>query len=223
MMNGELETGAAVVSVNAGAVRNAEWQGRRFTTAIFKEPLRGKIAVRGINVAGDDQADRKAHGGYDQALYAYASEDYAWWSTELGSAIEIARFGENLTTRGIALGDALVGERWRIGSAVLEVSQPRIPCFKLAMRMNDQGFVRRFARALRPGTYLRIVTEGEIEPGDSIEVVFRPAHALSVRELTRIRTFDHAQAVRLLDVPALSDGWRAWAHEHIAQATRESA
>lgn len=209
-----------IVSVNVGAVRSAEWQGKRFTTAIFKEPVRQRVPVLGVNVAGDDQADRAVHGGVDRALYAYASEDYAWWSSEVGAPIEFARFGENITTRGIAVNDALIGERWRVGSTILEVSQPRVPCYKLAMRMNDTSFVRRFSRALRTGTYLRIIVAGEIAADDPIDVVFRPDHDVSIAELMKIYVFDHAQARRLLAVPALSDGWRTWAQEKAARASQ---
>ena len=118
--------------------------------------------ARGVNLAGDDQADRKAHGGPDKAVYAYAVEDARWWEQEIGRSLAYGEFGENLTTEGIEVNDALVGERWQIGTTVLEVSEPRIPCWRLGVRMNDKMFPRRFTEALRPGAYLRIVVEGEV-------------------------------------------------------------
>ena len=116
-----------VASVNVGAVRTVAWRGGEVTTGIWKEPVVGPVAVRGVNLAGDDQADRSVHGGPDKAAYAYAQEDTAWWAGQLGRALGPGAFGENLTTSGLDLTNAVVGERWAVGSAVLEVSQPRVP------------------------------------------------------------------------------------------------
>src|SRR6266851_421010 len=165
-----------VLSVNVGRPREFEYGGRPAKSAIWKSPVVGRIAARGVNLAGDDQADRGAHGGPDKAVYAYAVEDARWWEQEIGRSLISGEFGENLTTEGIELNDALVGERWQIGTAVLEVSEPRIPCWRLGVRMDDKMFPRRFTEALRPGTYLRIVVEGEVGAGDEIRVVERPAH-----------------------------------------------
>ena len=129
-----------------------------------------RIAARGVNVEGDEQADREAHGGPDKALYAYAVEDLRWWEEELARSLPFGQFGENVTTEGIAVNDALVGERWEIGSTVLEVSEPRVPCWRLGVRMDDSLFARRFTEALRPGTYLRIIVEGDLGAGDEIRV-----------------------------------------------------
>jgi MOSC domain-containing protein YiiM len=161
---------AAVRSVNVGRPRHVEWKGRQVTTAIWKEPVAGAIRVEGVNLAGDDQADRRVHGGPDKAVYAYAMEDYAWWSTRIGS-IGPGTFGENLTTVGLDLTSSCVGDRWQVGTAVLEVSQPRSPCFKLGIRMGDDAFPRKFLAAGRPGAYLRIVQSGVIEAGDRIRTV----------------------------------------------------
>jgi MOSC domain-containing protein YiiM len=151
-----------VLSVNVGAVRAFEYDGRPAKSAIWKAPIVGRIAARGLNLVGDDQADRRAHGGPDKAIYAYAVEDVRRWEKEIGRALAYGEFGENLTTEGIEVNDALIGEHWEIGTAVLEVSEPRIPCWRLGVRMNDHLFPRRFTMALRPGTYLRIVVEGGI-------------------------------------------------------------
>ena len=168
-------TVATVLSVNVGRAREFDYNGRLAKSAIWKSPVAGRIAARGVNLEGDDQADRKAHGGPDKSVYAYAMEDMQWWKEKLGRSLQYGEFGENLTTEGVAVNDALVGERWAIGSAVFEVSEPRIPCWRLGVRMNDQGFVRRFTEALRPGTYLRIIVEGAVGAGDDIRIIERPA------------------------------------------------
>ena len=141
--------------------------------------------MRGVNLAGDDQADRRVHGGPDKAVYSYAIEDYAWWSAELGVDIDAATFGENLTTEGIDLSACVIGTRWQVGSATLEVAQPRQPCFKLGMRMGDADFVDQFDEAGRPGAYLRIIENGEIGAGDPIVVGEAPAHGLTIDDLRR--------------------------------------
>ena len=192
-------------------MREFEYGSRPARSAIWKSPAVGRIAVRGINLVGDDQADRKAHGGPDKALYAYALEDARWWEQEVGRALAYGEFGENLTTEGIDVNGALVGERWQIGTTVLEVSEPRIPCWRLGVRMNDKLFPRRFTEALRPGTYLRIVVEGDVGAGDEIRAVKRPDHDLTIRDVFRIYTRDRAEVERLLTVPRMSDSWRRWA------------
>jgi MOSC domain-containing protein YiiM len=201
-----------VVAVNVGEPRDVDWHGRVVRTAIWKAPVPGPVALRGVNLVGDAQADRRVHGGVDKAVYAYAVEDYAWWAEELGQDLEPGTFGENLTITGIALGSAVVGERWRVGTAVLEVAQPRLPCFKLGIRMGDASFVDRFDRARRTGTYLRIVTEGVVEAGDPIEVQRRPDHGLTVDDITATHVDPSPEALeRLLDVVDVPEGWQTWA------------
>jgi MOSC domain-containing protein YiiM len=200
-------TGAVVVSVNVGHVRTVTWRNRQISTGIWKMPVSGRVAVRGVNFDGDDQADRDVHGGPDKAVYAYAHEDLAWWSAELDRLIEPGTFGENLTTRGIDVTNAVIGERWAIGSAVLEVSQPRMPCFKLGIRMGSVNFPRRFATAGRPGAYLRIIAEGEIGMGDDITVLSRPDHGLTVGNVERAYYSDRSLVSRFLNAPELPDPW----------------
>jgi len=207
-----------VLSVNVGSVREFEYNGRPAKSAIWKSPVVGRIAVRGVNLAGDDQADRKAHGGPDKALYAYAVEDARWWEQQIGRALAYGEFGENLTTEGIDANNALVGERWRIGTTVLEASEPRIPCWRLGVRMNDKMFPRRFIEAMRPGTYLRIAVEGDVGLGDEISVVERPDHDLTIRDVFRIYNRDRAEVERLLAVPQMSESWRRWAADSLQKA-----
>jgi len=207
------QDGSFVESVNVGPIRVVEWRGDRVATGIWKAPVAGRVSVQGVNVVGDDQADRTAHGGSDKAAYVYGREDYDWWARQLGHELEPGTFGENLTVQGVSATAAVVGERWRIGTVLLEVSQPRLPCYKLGIRMNDARFPRRFAAAGRPGTYLRIVQPGELAAGDSIEVVHRPDHGLTVGDVAHIYLRDHSQVDRLLHVQELSDDWHRWARD----------
>ncbi|HEX9444785.1 MAG TPA: MOSC domain-containing protein [Candidatus Binatia bacterium] len=208
-----------ILSVNVGRPRAFEYQGRPARSAIWKTPRAGRVAARGVNLEGDEQADRKAHGGPDKAVYAYAVEDLHWWERELGRAIPYGGFGENFTTEAIEVNDALVGERWQIGGAVFEVSEPRVPCWRLGVRMDDAMFVRRFTEAQRPGAYLRIVAEGDVGAGDGIRVVEKPDHDVTVRDVFRIYTRDRGEVARLSAVPRLSDAWRGWAEHLLAKKT----
>jgi MOSC domain-containing protein YiiM len=207
-----------VLSVNVGRPRAFEYRGHPARSAIWKSPVAGRVDARGVNLAGDDQADRAAHGGPDKAVYAYAIEDVRWWERELGRALEPAQFGENLTTEGIDVNAALVGEHWQVGTTVLEVSEPRVPCWRLGVRMGDPRFVRRFTEALRPGTYLRIAVEGDVGAGDAIRVIERPDHGVSIRDVFRIYARDHEEAGRLLAVPEISEDWKAWASSMLEKA-----
>jgi MOSC domain-containing protein YiiM len=210
-------TTGTLLSVNVAEIREIERGGVPVRTGIWKVPLERRVAVRGVNVDGDEQADRTVHGGPDKAVYAYARDDYAWWEAELGHALGPGTFGENLTVAGMDVTGAIVGERWRVGTAVLEVSEPRLPCWKLGKRMDDPRFVKRFARALRPGAYLRIVEPGEVGSGDAVEVVNRPDHGVTMELIARAYLHDHALAVRVLDARQLSDGWRRWAQDAVAK------
>ena len=210
---------ARVLSVNVGLPREFEFNGHPARSAIWKSPISGPVAARGVNLEGDHQADRQAHGGPDKAIYAYATEDARWWEREIGRPFSFGEFGENLTIEGIDLSGSLVGERWEVGSALLEVSEPRIPCWRLAVRMNDPMFPRRFAEAMRPGAYLRIITEGTVEAGDEIRIVAHPDHGMTVRDVSRIYTHDRDEAERLLAIPQLSESWKSWA-DRLLQAVK---
>jgi len=209
--------GPRVLSVNVGGVRRVAVGDRTITTAIWKSPVAGRVRVRGVNVNGDDQADRSVHGGEHKAVYAYAREDTDWWEGELGRDLPAGTFGENLTTAAVDLNGCVLGERWRVGSAVLEVSEPRFPCFKLGIKMGDPGFLKRFAAARRPGTYLRIAEEGELGAGDAIEVVERPDHGVTIGLFAEAFLGDHTLAARLLRGPRLSEPWREWAEKRVGR------
>ncbi len=189
-----------VVSVNVGTPRLVRWRNRDVLTSIFKNPVAGPVAVQGVNLVGDDQADRRVHGGPDKALYAYAQEDLDWWSLELGRVLTPGAFGENLTVAGVAVTDAVIGERWRVNDVLLEVSRPRTPCYKLGIRMSDDTFPRRFAAAGRPGAYLRILSAGTVTAGDSIIIESRPEHGMTVQSVAASRNrCDHLARQGRLD------------------------
>jgi MOSC domain-containing protein YiiM len=201
-----------LLSVNVGRPRAADSGKRTVLTAIWKERVEGRVAVRGVNLDGDDQADRSVHGGPDKAVYAYAVEETRQWETELGRELGPGAFGENLTTKGIDVSGALIGERWRTGTTLLEVVQPRLPCFKLGLRMGDPTFVKRFAQASRPGAYLRIVEEGELGAGDAIEVELDtvPEHGVTMRLVSDAILLDHGLIPQALEAPQLIAPLREW-------------
>jgi MOSC domain-containing protein YiiM len=209
-----------VVSVNTGSVKKLALPMGTADSAIVKRPRRGPVSTVAFGLEGDEQADRNAHGGPDQALYAYALEDYAWWEAELQRTLSPGTFGENLTTFGFDPNDALVGERWAVGSALFEVSQPRLPCFKLAARLELPSFVRTFAERRRPGSYLRIVGHGAVTSGDAIDLDFRPPHDVSIREFFRIYLDNSVDPSPLLAIPQLSTAWHEWAERAVHTRAR---
>lgn len=198
-MSDSSQPSALILSVNVGGVREIEFRGRTFTTGIWKSPVAGRVALRGVNFAGDDQADRTVHGGKDKAVYAYARDDYDYWRERESFEMLPGLFGENLTVEGLNLSTALYGERWRVGSTVLEVAQPRLPCFKLGIRVNDGQFLKRFMRAKRPGAYLRVIEEGDVAAGDAVEVIHKPTHHITLRFMVEAMDDpDKAYALRQL-------------------------
>jgi MOSC domain-containing protein YiiM len=202
---------ARVISVNVGTPRDVDLNGKTEQTAIYKARVEGPVRAADHHLAGDRQADQVNHAGPDKAVYAYAREDLDFWAGELSIEVEDGFVGENLTILGYAVSDAVVGERWRIGTAVFEVSQPRIPCWKLGVRSGDPSMPRRFGKASRPGAYLRIVTEGEVAAGDEVAVLSRPEHGFTVAEAARIYHLDKGSAERLLGIPELAPPLKKWA------------
>lgn len=166
-------------------------------TAIDKRPVEGPVKVGSLGLRGDVQADRRHHGGEDQALYAYADEEATSWAQQLGREVPPGLFGENLRTRGLATTGAVIGERWRIGATVeVEVTSPRIPCATFARRLGEERWVRRFSEAGLVGTYLRVLRPGSIQAEDEIVVLSRPAHAVTVGRWFAERSPEDAQALR---------------------------
>ena len=199
-----------LISVNVGTPKRIDTGKRIVETAIWKDPVEGRVKVRGVNLDGDRQADLSVHGGPNKAVYAYAIEETRLWEEELGRELGAGAWGENLTTEGVDVSGAVLGERWRIGTTLLEVVQPRLPCFKLALKMGDPTFVRRFAQASRPGAYLKIVEAGELGTGDAIEVDLagRPDHGVDVRLVSDAFLVDHSLIERAQHAPQLIDSLR---------------
>lgn len=201
-----------VVSVNISDAKQVESGGRVVGTGIFKEPVSGRVQVMRRTIAGDRQVDLRVHGGPDKAVYAYPHEHYATWMAEEGrDDFGFGQFGENLTTEGLLEDDVHIGDRFRIGTALLEVTQPRVPCFKLGIKMGDSTFPKRFLASGRCGWYLRVLEEGELGAEDAIERVHEDPAGLSIAELYRIRFSrepDRPAAQRAMAVEALSGEWR---------------
>jgi len=216
----DVQPGMHVETVNVGEVRSIQVGDRTITTAIWKHPVSGPVAVGGVNLEGDDQADRTVHGGPDKAFYAYALEDTAWWENELRRGLGPGAFGENLSLRGVDVNQARIGERWALGSTVLEVCQPRLPCFKLGLRHSDPFLPRRFARARRPGAYLRIIEPGAVSAGERLEIVDRPDHDVTAQLVAQVFLHDHSRSQVLLAATALPAEWLAWAHATSHRASR---
>jgi MOSC domain-containing protein YiiM len=208
--------------VNIGEPREVEWGGRRVRTAIWKWPTDRRVPVDHDNLAGDAQADLRVHGGPDKAVYAYAEEDYRWWEGRLGSTLDPGTFGENLTTSGVELADAVIGEIWSVGTTTLQVAQTRQPCFKLGIRMGDAGFVQEFDRARRFGVYLRIEAAGEVGVGDEIVLVSRPTHGLTAAAFAdALDSHDPVQIRRLVEIDEVPTGMKAWARRQLDRAGHE--
>ncbi|MEP6816999.1 MAG: MOSC domain-containing protein [Marmoricola sp.] len=210
-------------SVNVGMPQEAGWAGIG-RTSIDKHPVTTPVRVRTLGLEDDQVADTHHHGGVDQAVYAFGREDLDFWEGELGQPIRDGQFGENLTVQGIDVNEAEVGERWRVGTAVLEVASVRIPCndFKNWQRLNGydaHAWVKRFTAVSRPGPYLRVVQEGVLSTGDPIEVVHRPGHGVTVTTMFRALTTDRSLLPELLKVDGLVAEARERAEQYVAGQT----
>ena len=201
----------AVGSVHVGGPQTYAWLGREIVTSIVKHPVPGPVRVVHDNLAGDGQSDRQNHGGPDKAVYAYAREDEDWWEGELGHPVADGTFGENLTTSGLDLTNAVIGQTWRVGTAVLQVSEPRTPCWKLGFRMGDPGVPRRMAASRRPGVLLRVLEEGTLQAGDAVHLDAPPAHGVTAADITRVYLRDTRDPAAVFAAPELAAHWRAWA------------
>ncbi len=205
---------ARVISINiTSVVHQGEWTGSEGRTGIDKRSVDGPIEFKNNGLVGDRIIDTNVHGGYDQAVYAYAREDVQWWEKEINEEIPAGRFGENLTTDGIDVNAALVGEQWKIGSVILEVSQPRIPCRVFAGFWKRATLIKDFTQAGRPGAYLRIIQEGSAQAGDAIEVIYKPDHEISISDLFSAKSGERTKINEIKVVPQLSIGFKEWAEK----------
>jgi MOSC domain-containing protein YiiM len=202
---------AKVLSINVTSiVHEGAWTGSEGRTGIDKRPVDRAIRFENDGVVGDVVVDRKHHGGYDKAVYAYAREDADWWEQEIGRSIANGAFGENLTTQGIDVNAVLIGERWQIGSVVLEVSEPRIPCRVFAGFWDRPTLIKDFTAAKRSGAYMRIIQEGEIEAGAQIAVIHKPEHGITIRDIFEAKAGERGKIAKLKEVVALSDQYKMW-------------
>ena len=205
---------ARVLSINiTSVVHQGEWTGSEGRTGIDKRSVTGAIEFKNNGVVGDRVIDTNVHGGYEQAVYAYAREDAQWWESEINEEIPAGRFGENLTTEGIDVNAAIIGEQWKIGSVILEVSQPRIPCRVFAGFWKRATLIKDFTQAGRPGTYLRIIQEGSAQAGDAIEVIFKPDHTISISDLFAAKSGERSKINEIKDVTYLSTEFKEWSQK----------
>jgi MOSC domain-containing protein YiiM len=208
-----------VLSVNVGLPRRIQWRGRTIETGIFKEPVAGRVTVEPLNLRGDRQADLSVHGGANKAVYAYSHEHYAYWNRALDlEELLPGSFGENLTMVGSTESDVRIGERWRVGSCELAVTEPRVPCFKLAARFQRPDMIRLFLASRRTGFYLRVLRPGELGAGDAVELLERDESAIRVADVVELFATKAPQrelARRALATEALPEGWRTWIAERL--------
>jgi MOSC domain-containing protein YiiM len=210
-----------LLSVNVSPPREVVYGSKAVTTGIFKEPIHGRIMLGTLNLVGDGQADLVGHGGVYKAAYAYSVENYEYWKRELGRAdLAFGQFGENFTVEGMLEDEVHVGDVYRVGGALVEVTQPRVPCYKLGIKMGLRGFEKMFLASYRVGFYLRVLEEGEVGAGDVLDRVRTDPERMTVREICRLLYFDPENlegARKALRIRALSPGWRRSFEERLAK------
>jgi MOSC domain-containing protein YiiM len=209
-----------LISVNVGQPRTVEWQGRMVDTSIFKTPVTGPVALRTLNLDGDRQADLSVHGGAHKAVYVYPSEHYDFWRGQLPDTdLPWGMFGENFTTTGL-LEDVQIGDRFRIGSAEVIVSEPRVPCYKLSLKFRRADMVKRFLVSGRSGFYVMVVKEGVVQAGDEIALLDRAEHSVSIADAVLLyasKQPDPATLRRAVNLEALSGAWRDFLRSRLEQ------
>ena len=216
-----------VISINVGLPREVPWRGKTVSTAIFKSPVEGPVKLRTLNLDGDGQADLSVHGGPNKAAYAYPAEHYEFWRGELSDMdLMWGHFGENFTTRGLVEENVHIGDTFRVGSALVKVTQPRLPCYKLGIRFGRADMVKRFLASRRTGFYFAVLEEGTVQAGDSFTYVERSTHGISVADIARLYAFDKddwATMRRVVEVKALSKSWRGYFEQRLEKNDQSSA
>jgi MOSC domain-containing protein YiiM len=205
-----------LISVCVGVPRAADWKGKPVTTGIFKQPVDGRVMMRSLNLDGDRQADLTVHGGPEKAVYAYPVEHYAYWRQEFSNdELPWGAFGENLTVEGLLESEVNIGDRFRIGTAEVMVTQPRFPCFKLNLKFGRDDMVKRFLNSRLSGIYFSVVQEGEIGAGDAITLVSRDEHNVTVADIVQIYVREASDDLvrRAIQVPALAADLRTYFQE----------
>jgi len=201
-----------LLSLNVGLPRQVRFQGELVTTGIFKEPVQGSVKLRKLNLEGDKQADLKVHGGVDKAVYAYAGEHYDYWRQELPDmSLPWGMFGENFTTQGMFEESVNIGDQFKVGTANLIATQPRMPCYKLGVKFGSMDMIKRFLASGLTGVYFKVMKEGELEQGDEIKLIKKDENSVTVKDIVRIYTIDKddiqtiERAIKIKDLP---NGWR---------------
>jgi MOSC domain-containing protein YiiM len=212
-----------VLSVNVGLPRKVLFNGQTITTAIFKDPVKGPVMLRKINLDGDKQADLTVHGGVDKAVYSYPAEHYDYWRKQYPNIDIIwGMFGENFTTEGLMEDTVNIGDQIQIGLAKLVAVQPRMPCYKLGVRFGFMEIIRRFLSSGRPGIYFKVLKQGEVNTGDKIEIIERDKNNVTVKDIVRLYiNRDHVDNIetmrRAIKISALPEGWRYEFQQNIEQ------
>ena len=214
-----------VLSVNVGLPREVTWQGKRVTTGIFKEPIQGRVMMRTLNLDGDQQADLTVHGGVSKAVYAYSTEHYNYWRTELpGMDLSWGTFGENFTTEGLLEDAVYIGDRFRIGETEVMVTEPRMPCYKLGIKFGRADIIKRFLASRRTGFYFAVMREGLVGAGDTVELIRREQEEISVADITRLYAFDKDDLKslrRAIQVEALPESWKGYFQHQLEKQTEQ--
>jgi MOSC domain-containing protein YiiM len=215
-----------LISVNVGTPRVVMLNGNPVTTGIFKAPVAGRVMLRTLNLDGDRQADLSVHGGASKAVYVYPSEHYDYWKKELPELeLPWGMFGENFTTAGLSESELNIGDKFRVGSAVVRVTEPRMPCYKLGIKFGRADIVKRFLASERSGFYLAVLQEGEVGAGDAIEPIEKNEKSLTVRDITRLYTSEKHNVPllrRAIEVEALPESWRGYFRNRLEKVTRIS-
>ncbi len=214
-----------VLSLNVGLPREVTWQGKRVTTGIFKEPIQERVMMRTLNLDGDQQADLTVHGGVSKAVYAYPSEHYNYWRSELpGMDLSWGMFGENFTTEGFLEDAVYIGDRFRIGETEVMVTEPRMPCYKLGIKFGRADIIKRFLASRRTGFYFAVMREGMVGAGDDVELIEREQQEISVADITRLYAFDKDDVKslrRAIQVEALPESWKGYFQHQLEKQTEQ--
>jgi MOSC domain-containing protein YiiM len=212
-----------ILSINVGLLREVTWQGKLVPTGIFKEPINAPGLLRTLNLDGDQQADLSVHGGVSKAVYAYPSEHYDYWRTELpGVDFPWGMFGENLTTEGLLEEAVYIGDRFRIGETEVMATEPRMPCYKLGIKFGRADIIKRFLASRRTGFYFAVVREGMVAAGDSIKLIGREQQEIRVADITRVYAFDRNDLKamrRAIEVEALPKSWKGYFQHQLDKQT----
>ena len=218
-----MKSDTKIISVNVGAPRIIMSNGDAVSTGIFKNPVAGRVMLRTLNLEGDRQADLSVHGGPSKAVYVYPSEHYEYWKRELPEMkLPWGMFGENFTTLGLIESEINIGDEFRVGSAAVMVTEPRMPCYKLAIRFGRADIIKRFLASGRTGFYLAVRQEGEVGAGDSIELIEKSKDSLRVSDITALYTHEkHNVGLlrRAMEVEALPESWKDYFQHRLEKLT----